>query len=352
MKKRMFLSGLIAGAIVAGATTAFAADYIKAALYPVQLIINGEKQDLSEEYAILNYDDDAYVPLRLVAERLGAEVGYIHGSSYEDTQITIDLPQGWEGEEAGNNPIPSGLVYHVGIGNYFNWIRKTEEVTLAHFQEAFELTDLDVELIVKYYEVWGLPPIPPEYHVFDHAAYTIPDYLISHVGLAEFEAWTQTDGRLDLAGFQQYFGLTDEKVREVEYQTLKERSPSALGQSKGFNVKEYGQSSPTIEKQLRELLANPPQGTEFAQKSSEPEWLNTVVENEGVVVVDFNEEMVQQLGPLYIIDYQKLHNLLNDVVFSDSRVEKVYYQINGSYADWGFWFWFGEDGVTREEANQ
>lgn len=92
MKKRTFVTGLLAGAILASATTAFASsDFIQAALYPVKFIINGKEQKLPDEYSILNYNGHAYVPIRFVTEQLGGNVGFIEAPTVEDAKITIDI---------------------------------------------------------------------------------------------------------------------------------------------------------------------------------------------------------------------------------------------------------------------
>lgn len=104
MKKRTFVSGLLAGAILAGATTAFASsDFIQAALYPVKFIINGKEQKLPDEYSILNYNGHAYVPIRFVAEQIGGNVGFIEAQTVEDSKITIDINPGTDMTNPRNN---------------------------------------------------------------------------------------------------------------------------------------------------------------------------------------------------------------------------------------------------------
>lgn len=102
MRKRTFACGLVAGAIIASSTTAFAADFIQAALYPIKLVINGQEQKIPEEYSILNYNGHTYVPLRLITENVGGKVGFKEGATYEDTTVTIELNQPGSSQESNN----------------------------------------------------------------------------------------------------------------------------------------------------------------------------------------------------------------------------------------------------------
>ncbi|MDQ0178043.1 stalk domain-containing protein [Bacillus chungangensis] len=344
MKKRMFLLGLTIGIAIASSTTVLAGEYVKAFLFPVNLFINGEEKQLPKKINFLKYNNHTYVPLRFVAESLGAKVGYVDESNNKKSTITINFPNQ---ETSEDSPIAQGLIYHVGLDRYFKWASKTEDYSLESFQQAFNLTDQDVHSIIRYFSSWNLPVIPPEYHVFDDVAYSIPDFLISYVGRKEFGAWAETVDRISLADFQQHFKLSDEKVRDIEYQFLQKKSPKAKGASKGYDISQFGKNHLFIEKQLRKLLQQPPKGTILEQKSSQEEWLNAVAFDKGTLIVDFNESFVKQVGPIYTMDVNELQSILNEIVFRYDKVNKVYYQVDGSYADWEFWFGFGGDGETR-----
>lgn len=69
--------------------------------------------------------------------------------------------------------------------------------------------------------------------------------------------------------------------------------------------------------------------------------------DKGTLVVDFNESFVKQVGPIYTMDVNQLQSILKEIVFRYDNVNKVFYQIDGSHADWEFWFGFGGDGITR-----
>ena len=74
MKK--FILGLFCGAVLAASTTIYAADEIRAMLFPVKFQFNGESRDTGSRFAILNYDGHTYVPVRFMTENLGAGVSY------------------------------------------------------------------------------------------------------------------------------------------------------------------------------------------------------------------------------------------------------------------------------------
>jgi len=74
MKK--FIAGLVIGSVLSLATAVYASDTLQAYLFPFKLVINGEEKTVDGEYATLNYNGHAYVPIRFVAEHLGALVRY------------------------------------------------------------------------------------------------------------------------------------------------------------------------------------------------------------------------------------------------------------------------------------
>lgn len=74
MKKYML--GLGCGLLLAGSSVAFASDTIQALLFPASFEINGSQVKMDSDYQILNVDGHAYVPIRFVAENLGATIDY------------------------------------------------------------------------------------------------------------------------------------------------------------------------------------------------------------------------------------------------------------------------------------
>ncbi|MDQ0888933.1 hypothetical protein QFZ81_004021 [Paenibacillus sp. V4I9] len=82
MKK--FITGLVIGIGVTSATAAYASDTIQAFLFPADIVINGHVKNVDgKEYALLNYNGHAYVPVRYVAENMGAYVEYSEGSAFK-----------------------------------------------------------------------------------------------------------------------------------------------------------------------------------------------------------------------------------------------------------------------------
>lgn len=84
MKK--YLIGFAVGASVSLATAAYASDIVQAYLFPAKFVINSESRTPDPDYAVLNYNGHAYVPIRFAAEQLGAVVAYDDSSQ----TITVD----------------------------------------------------------------------------------------------------------------------------------------------------------------------------------------------------------------------------------------------------------------------
>lgn len=74
MKK--FILGLSFGLIIASASVAFASSSIQALLFPASFEINGKAIALNADYKVLNVDGYDYVPIRFVADNLGATIDY------------------------------------------------------------------------------------------------------------------------------------------------------------------------------------------------------------------------------------------------------------------------------------
>ena len=74
MKK--FILGLCFGLAITFSTIAFASSSIQAKIFQVVFDINGSNVALNKDYKVLNVDGHAYVPIRFVAEHLGATIDY------------------------------------------------------------------------------------------------------------------------------------------------------------------------------------------------------------------------------------------------------------------------------------
>jgi hypothetical protein len=75
MKK--FVLGLICGIGLTATTSVYALDTIQAYLFPAKFVFNGVNKVVeASEYVVLNHQGHAYVPIRFVAENMGALVNY------------------------------------------------------------------------------------------------------------------------------------------------------------------------------------------------------------------------------------------------------------------------------------
>ncbi|TDQ33793.1 stalk domain-containing protein [Aureibacillus halotolerans] len=148
MKIRIFIAGLVIGGIVTSTTTLFAADFIKATLYPVTLVINSEEKEIPENQSILNYNNHTYVPLRWVADQMNAEVDYRKVPRYDDTIISIKFPW-YEGDADLSKSIPGYLIRHVGEEDFNEWLKETDPhyQVLETFMKDFGITEEEAEQI-------------------------------------------------------------------------------------------------------------------------------------------------------------------------------------------------------------
>ncbi|WP_199613794.1 stalk domain-containing protein [Paenibacillus alkalitolerans] len=102
----------------------YASDSIKSLLFPVKIIINGENKHLGNEYVVLNYKNHAYVPLRFVAENLGATAKY-NAKSKEISIYNNDSQN-----TSSNN------IYQGPNGWSFEYPKSWDKATDSHVQET------------------------------------------------------------------------------------------------------------------------------------------------------------------------------------------------------------------------
>jgi hypothetical protein len=93
MEKRSLLVGMLVGVGLSACTVTFASDSLQAYLFPSKVIfhVNGlaNNADVSGD-PVINYNNKAYIPLRLFAESIGAKVNYQDASDASGThQIDI-----------------------------------------------------------------------------------------------------------------------------------------------------------------------------------------------------------------------------------------------------------------------
>lgn len=87
--KKMIVT-IIGVCIIAGLsmpTLSKASDSIEVTIFPIKFIINGKEKTVdNNEYTVFNHNGHAYVPVRFIAENLGAYIGYDHAAK----TITLD----------------------------------------------------------------------------------------------------------------------------------------------------------------------------------------------------------------------------------------------------------------------
>ncbi|NQX64245.1 stalk domain-containing protein [Paenibacillus qinlingensis] len=130
MKKFMF--GLSCGLLLAGSSVAIASNTIQALLFPASFEINGNQIKMNTDYQILNVDGHAYVPVRFVAENLGATIDYdseaqkivvknkpldIKDPDYESIAVGNLIVT-----KAGNKTKVTGQLKFEGVGNSLNMV--------------------------------------------------------------------------------------------------------------------------------------------------------------------------------------------------------------------------------------
>ncbi|WP_256832148.1 MULTISPECIES: hypothetical protein [unclassified Paenibacillus] len=71
-KKKIVIPGLVLSFLFS--SIAYSSDSIQALLFPVSLSINGERVENLYK-PILNYNGDAYLPLRFIVEKTNGKVG-------------------------------------------------------------------------------------------------------------------------------------------------------------------------------------------------------------------------------------------------------------------------------------
>lgn len=82
---KRFIVGLFCGVVLTASTTIYATNEIKALLFPVKFQFNGESREVGSRFSVLNYEGHTYVPLRFMAENLGA------GAVYDGKTRTVSV---------------------------------------------------------------------------------------------------------------------------------------------------------------------------------------------------------------------------------------------------------------------
>lgn len=94
-KSKIFISGIIMGAIVSIGITSFAANELIKVYKSNELLFkfNGIYKELPEEYTTLIYNNRTYIPARFVAESLGVEVNFDENTKTTSFEIPKVIPK-------------------------------------------------------------------------------------------------------------------------------------------------------------------------------------------------------------------------------------------------------------------
>jgi hypothetical protein len=141
---KKFILGLSLGLAIACSSVAFASGSIQALLFPVIFEINGSNIGLNNDYKVLNVDGHAYVPIRFIAENLGATIDYDAESQkifVKNRTLTITDPD-YKGitvgnlilTKEGNNTKVTGQLKMEGVGSTKNTI----EASLSFYNDKSE----------------------------------------------------------------------------------------------------------------------------------------------------------------------------------------------------------------------
>ncbi|MFD0678390.1 MULTISPECIES: DUF3888 domain-containing protein [unclassified Paenibacillus] len=94
--KKHFIAGVLCGVFLMATTSVFASSVIEATIFPSKVtffLANGLSKEVQpqEGEELLNFNNKAYVPLRLFAESSGALVKYTQASPETDNKHKIDV---------------------------------------------------------------------------------------------------------------------------------------------------------------------------------------------------------------------------------------------------------------------
>lgn len=113
---KRFVSGMLCGAVLMAATAVYAGETVQTYLYPAKFVINGKAKYPTGEYAALNYNGHAYVPIRFIAENMGALVKFDESTTtitVQDTNLSrkLQLDRNFlsEAEKGKIQGIPFGI---------------------------------------------------------------------------------------------------------------------------------------------------------------------------------------------------------------------------------------------------
>lgn len=157
--KKHFIAGVLCGAFLMATTSVLASSAIEATIFPSKVTFfpaNGfpEEVQLHEGEEVLNYNNKAYVPLRLFAESSGAIIKYTQASPETDNKHKIEVH--YVAEE------PLSEQTSNADGNKL--LEDSRELQLQDMLVTSLLPNLQKKLAEVYADVITVPPvIHPDY---------------------------------------------------------------------------------------------------------------------------------------------------------------------------------------------
>lgn len=220
---KRFAAGLLCGVILTAATAVYASDAAEPYLYQAKYVFNGKSKEIGSGYVTLNYGDRAYVPIRFVAESMGALVKFDEATTtitVQDTNLSRKLQLDSGFLLAAANGKLQGIPYGIGA---------PREEVIREYGEPQKTGSWQTA-----YEAWF------DYHYFfsgpkesvgairvsgDSARYSIDDVKTA-IGLPLYEGMDDGESPWYLyyeAGEYQLYFIASGKGGFVDYVTFKKK---------------------------------------------------------------------------------------------------------------------------------
>ncbi|MGK9250262.1 stalk domain-containing protein [Paenibacillus humicus] len=143
MKK--FILGFVCGGLILGSAGAYASDKIEAYIFPVSYSFNNEGKNVEGEYATLNYNGHAYVPVRFIAENLGSYADY--DEKAQRINISFFPPGTTYITDPANPDVRAGII-QLAIDGGHTLIKGAVSIDAA----ANTIATYELETMIKFYD--------------------------------------------------------------------------------------------------------------------------------------------------------------------------------------------------------
>jgi flagellar hook assembly protein FlgD len=144
---KKYIVGFIIGVGVSASTAVIASNSVQTVLFPtlIKFHVNGKLTEVDGGNSVLNYNNQAYIPLRMFSENIGATVDYRSSSSIDPQKHQIDIYH--EDDQNFKTHDPEG---YLSIGNTTLDVG-TSEITANGILRVNKGLDASrkIELIIK-----------------------------------------------------------------------------------------------------------------------------------------------------------------------------------------------------------